>query len=242
VQAVHSFARSRGIGRTPLRVTAVSVCAAGLLAVAQAPAAVTAQERPDPIPAPAGASASRPEQFAGLWDYNSEDSRNIATDRPERGAPGSAPPRPIVPRAAPASRDGDDIDRASPFAPSPQMLRENRDLSRDLLEIAETLMFAVSADAVTITDDLGRARTYPTDNQRQRYRLGASEFNARVRWDEGRLLREIDGMFGFRMTETYFLSPDASRLFLIIRVGEPRRGRPQAGVDRVYDRVNPEER
>jgi hypothetical protein len=210
--------------------------------MAPAPAVVSALQRPDPIPVPEGTAVSRPEQFAGLWDYNSEDSRNIATGRPERGAPGSAPPRPIVPRAAPAARDASDDDRVSPFAPSPQMIRENRDLSRDLLEIAETLTFTVSADAVTITDDLGRARTYPTDNQRQRYRLGASEFHARVRWDNGRLLREIDGTFGFRMTETYFLSPDANRLFLIIRVGEVRRGRPQAGVDRVYDRVNPEER
>jgi hypothetical protein len=120
-------------------------------------------------------------------------------------------------------------------------LRENRDLTRDLLEIAETLEFAVTDDAVTITDDLERSRTYPTDNSRRRYRLGASEFFARVRWEDGRLRRDIEGSFGFRMTETYFLSPDANRLFVIIRVGEAARNRPQAGVDRVYDRISPED-
>ncbi len=188
------------------------------------------------------ASAALPEQFAGVWTYNSADSRNIATGRPERGPRGAAPPRPIVARpAAPATTDAPDASRQSPFAPSPHMLRENRDLTRDLLEIAETLAFAVSDDTVMITDDLGRERSYPSDNRRQRYRLGASEFFARVRWEDGRLRRDIEGSFGFRMTETYFLNPEASRLFVIIRVGEASRGRPQTGVDRVYDRVSAEE-
>jgi hypothetical protein len=225
---------------SPIGTAAASFCVVALLAVPPIPLA--AQQRPDPTPVPAGGPAARPEQFAGTWSYNSEDSRNIATGRPERGAPGSVPPRPIVPRAAPATREGNDSDgRNSPFAPSPQLLRENRDLSRDLLEIAEALTFAVTPEAVTITDDLDRERTFPVDNRRQRYRLGASEFFARVRWDDGRLLREIEGTFGFRMTETYFLSPGANRLFVIIRVGEPTRGRAPVGADRVYDRVNPEE-
>lgn len=189
------------------------------------------------------AAVTRPEQFSGVWEYNSEDSRNIATGRPERGPRGSAPPRPIVTRpAAPApGAEAVEAGRESPFAPSPFTLRENRDLTRDLLEIAEALEFAVTADAVTITDDLERSRTYPVDNSRHRYRLGASEFFARVRWEDGRLRRDIEGAFGFRMTETYFLSPDANRLFVIIRVGEPARNRPQAGVDRVYDRISPED-
>jgi hypothetical protein len=186
------------------------------------------------------AAVARPGQFAGLWGYNSEDSRNIATGRPERGPRGSAPPRSIVTRPAPTA-EAADAARQSPFAPSPFTLRENRDLTRDLLEIAETLEFAVTDDAVTITDDLERSRTYPTDNSRRRYRLGASEFFARVRWEDGRLRRDIEGSFGFRMTETYFLSPDANRLFVIIRVGEAARNRPQAGVDRVYDRISPED-
>lgn len=202
---------------------------------------VMAQQAADQGPVTDSAGALRPERFEGTWAYNSADSRNVATGRPERGAPGTAPPRPIPPRSVPVPRDGAEPERASPFAPSPQMLRENRDLSRDLLEIAETLTLVVTPDAVAITDDLGRERTYPTDNRRARYRLGASEFNARVRWDEDRLLREIEGSFGFRMTETYYLSPDANRLFLIIRVGEASRGRAQAGVNRVYDRIDAED-
>jgi len=197
-----------------------------------------AQESLDPPPVPAGQAAT-PGQFVGVWEYSSVDSVNRATGRPERGPRGTAPPRAPVTRPAPAARGGDgDAPQSSPFALSPQMMRENRDLTRDMLEIAETLTFAVSDESVTITDDLGRSWTYPTDNRRERYRIAASEFFARVRWEEGRLLREIEGRFGFRMTETYFLSPNANRLFVIIRIGDQARGRLQAAVDRVYDRVD----
>ena len=134
-----------------------------------------------------------------------------------------------------------DVIGASPFAPSPRAVREHRDMVRDLMEIAETLTFTVSDEAVTMVDDLERARTYPTDGRSHEYRLGASEFRARVSWDNARLVREIEGTFGFRMRETYFLSPNARRLFIIMRVDGIARGRPSIGADRVYDRVDVEE-
>jgi hypothetical protein len=214
--------------------------AAGLVFVLVASTAVITQERPGLPPVGVDAPEGSLEDFVGLWEYDSEDSRNVATGQPERGPRGSAAPRPIIPRPSPARETPSD-ERDSPFALSPQMLRENRDLSRDLLEIAETLEFAVTADAVTITDDLGRTLTFPTDNSRERHRLGAVEFHARVRWEEGRLLKAIEGSYGFRMTETYFVSPDAARLFVIIRVGDSSRGRRQVGIDRVYDRVGANE-
>jgi len=182
-----------------------------------------------------------PQQFAGLWAYSAEHSINASTGRPERGARGGAAPRPTIARATPdAQTGGDTRGETSPFAPSAQLMRESRDMMRDLLEIAETLEFSVSDATVTMTDDLDRVRTFSTDGSRQRTRLGASEFSARVRWDGNRLRRDIEGTFGFRMTETYFLSPDATRLFVILRVGNTARGRRPVGADRVYDRVSPD--
>lgn len=194
---------------------------------------------------PAPPVAHVPEEFAGLWDYNAEHSVNIVTGRPEQNPRGAPPPRSAVPpRIVPPP-----VDRAAagrpepetPFSPSAQSMREARDMARDLLEVPETLDLEVTDAAVTITDDLDRVRTYPTDGSRGRYRLGASEFSARVRWENGRLRRDIDGTFGFRMSETYFLSDDANRLFVIVRVGEPGRGRRAPGFDRVYDRVAPQD-
>ncbi len=193
----------------------------------------------DPAPLPTQAD------FAGLWRYNEEFSIDIATRRPER-SPGGVPARRGAPpeRPAPPPQAGIGAERevlaASPFAPSPRAIREHRDMVRDLMEIAETLEFVVTDESVTITDDLGRARTYPTDNERYPYRLGGSAFDARARWEGTRLVREIDGTFGFHMNETYFLSPDRDRLFVILRVDELARGRPPVGADRVYDRVRPE--
>jgi hypothetical protein len=41
------------------------------------------------------------------------------------------------------------------------------------------------------------------------------------------------------MSEVYFLSKDAQRLFVILRVAGTRKGAPPIGADRVYDRVTP---
>lgn len=180
----------------------------------------------------------RHDEFAGVWDYNAEYSINIVTGRPEQNPRGAPPPRAFV---APSSPIDPAVDGggppATPFSPTAQAMREARDMARDLLEVPERLAFEVTDTAVTVTDDLGRSHTFPTDGRRERYRLGASEFSARVRWDGDRLRRDIEGTFGYRMSETYFLSPDASRLFVIVRVGDPGRGRRAPGFDRVYDRI-----
>jgi hypothetical protein len=107
------------------------------------------------------------------------------------------------------------------------------------MEIPESLTIAVSPASITIVDDLERKRTYPTDGRKQKYQLGASSFDARVEWKDSQLRKDIDGSFGFKMTETYFLSPDGSRLFVILRVGEVRKNVPPVGANRVYDRVVP---
>jgi hypothetical protein len=113
-------------------------------------------------------------------------------------------------------------------------------MSRDLLEVPETLAIAVTASdtVVTFTDDLDRERVYPIDGRKRDYRLGASEFKASLRWNGTQLRKDIEGAFGFRLSEIYFLSPDTRRLFVILRLGTPNRNTPPAGFDRVYDRVD----
>lgn len=218
--------------------TVQSFVGAGLTAalLAAGPSGMSAQNtRTDPrVDVPE--VIHQPSNFNGLWDYNAEHSINIATGRPEQNPRGAPPPRSVVaPRIAvdPAA----EAQLNTPFSPTVQAMREARDMARDLLEVPERLEFVVSDESVTVTDDLDRSHTYPTDGRRERYRLGASEFSARVRWDGDRLRRDIEGSFGYRMSEIYFLSPDASRMFVIVRVGDPGRGRRAPGFDRVYDRV-----
>jgi hypothetical protein len=199
---------------------------------------------------PQGAQATTLEQFAGEWDYNDEESVNAGTGRREQ-APQSATQRggtaaggaqgPGRGGGGRGSGGGDGGGfggrQSGVVGPTPDMIRENRSAQRDLLEIAESLTIAVKPGVVTFTDDLGRTRTYPTDGTRQRYMLGSARYEARVRWDGTQLRKEIDAAFGLKVTETYFLSPDGRRLFLIVRLGEQRENVRPVGANRVYDRV-----
>jgi hypothetical protein len=207
-------------------------------------------------------SRHAPEEFEGAWDYNAAESVNAATGKPEQaprsatrggggrgsgseggatagrarsgspaGAGGTGGGQPGVGGGARVGGEGTLV------GPTPEMMRAARDLTRDLMEIPETLTISVSPDAVTFVDDLNRKRTYSTDGRKQKYQLGASSFDARAEWKDGQLRKDIDGGYGFKMSEVYFLSPDGKRLFVILRVGETKKNTPPVGADRVYDRV-----
>ena len=109
---------------------------------------------------------------------------------------------------------------------------------RDLLEVPETVKIEIGDQSVSFTDDLGRTMTFPTDGGKlQKYQLSASVFEARAVW-EGRLLRkEVEGPRGFRLRETYYLSQDGRRLFVILRVGDEKPNTRPTGANRVYDRI-----
>ena len=203
------------------------------------------------------------DHFAGIWDYNADDSVDAATGRKEQGPRSATQRRGGLPGAArPAPNPN------NPFAgggyggggyctggfggyggggggggmPGLGLVYINplRDLVRDLMEVPEALRIQVSEQSVTFTDDLDRERTYPTNNRKQKYQLGAAVFEAKVRWDGPQLKKEIEGDEIFKMQETYFLSDNGNRLFVIIRMGDPLRrekNAPVSGVNRVYDRV-----
>jgi len=216
------------------------------------------------------ASPSAMERFAGVWDYNPQDSINAATGRPEQnprsatqrapggtggrsgGAPLPPPPSQGVP--PPQRTPGDPMGPIGAMGPDPAggrtrdpngygasslVLAERRTLVRDLLEINEKLTIKVTSDAVSFTDDLGRSRTYPTDGKKYKYRLGAAAYEARVYWDGAQLKKDIEGTYGFRMSETYFLGEEGRRLFVIIRLGDLKKKPPPpvSGANRVYDRI-----
>jgi hypothetical protein len=117
------------------------------------------------------------------------------------------------------------------------LYQARRDTRRDLLEIAPRLSLAASAELLTITDDLERELSFPANGLRRKYQLGAAVFEATGAWDRDRFVVEIEGPDDLQIFQTWFLSQDGSRLFLVIRVGEAVRGARPVGVNRVYDRV-----
>jgi hypothetical protein len=112
-----------------------------------------------------------------------------------------------------------------------------RDLARDLLEIPELLTITASSESVTISDDLNRELTFPANGKKQKYQLAAAVFHAESSWVAGQFEKRITAAENFKMTETYRLNDDGSRLYVIIRLGEQRKDRPIVGVNRSYARV-----
>ena len=115
-------------------------------------------------------------------------------------------------------------------------IMETRELMRDLMEVPELLTIKVASESVTVTDDLGRERVYPTDNKKRKYQFGAAVFDARARWEGAVFKMDIEAARGFKMFQTAFLSDDGNRLFVIIRIGQQTKNAPVLGVNRVYDR------
>jgi hypothetical protein len=251
----------RDIYRVKL-VGVVALVALGLYDAPNAEQRSAPMSPPEPVPveiASMAPSATIPPQFAGTWDYNAQESINILTGRPEQaprsatqGGRAAGPPVRVGggQGTGGGGRGAGSFGGASGFGgtppsnglglgPTPEMMREQRDMSRDLLEVPETYKIALAATEITFVDDIERERTYTIGGRKQKYRLGASEFSARVEWTGTQLRKEIEGTLGFRMTETYFLSPDGQRLFVMIRVGQANRNRQPSGYNRVYDRVDP---
>jgi len=115
---------------------------------------------------------------------------------------------------------------------------ERRTYVRDLLEVPEILRIRAATGEVVMSDDLGRERTYVADGKLQKYQLAAARFEARSTWTDTYFRKEIEGANGFKMSETYFVSEDGRRLFVIIRIGDPKKPETLAGINRVFDRVD----
>jgi hypothetical protein len=247
---------SRVPGKPALLTVALMVCVGSGAAAAQSGS--IAARQPDVAP-------HKIEEFSGVWTYNADESVNAATGRPELGprsatqrnpgaartggAPASsggagptsdgrvAPPAGIAPSGTGAGGGRDSFTRGSSVGPTADMVQQSRDLARDLLEVPESLTIHVAKDGVSFTDDLERSRTYTTSGTKQRYQLGASRFDAAMAWDGSQLQKRIEGAYGFKMTETYLLSADGRRLFVIVRVGDRKKDDPVVGFNRVYDRA-----
>jgi hypothetical protein len=241
----------------------LAVCCGAIVLTSAAIGPLSAQsERSQQATAgPAGAeprTPAAPAEFNGVWDYSDADSVNAANGRPERGPRSAtqrratpAQPPPVIPRVP----NGGTL--RVPGAPTPNTWGSGgggggigagvpainhyilRDLQRDLMEIPETLTIRATTDAITIVDDLERELTFPSDGRKHKYQTAAAVYDARMQWDHGQYKKLITAAEGFKMSETYFLSNDRQRLFVIIRLGEERKGMPVYGVNRVYDRVDP---
>jgi hypothetical protein len=198
----------------------------------------------------------------GKWTYNPDQSVNAATGRPETqraandrrsggsggagggprvGAGGGGVAGPAGPPGGIGSDRGAGNDPGGggfgPPSVALNMYQQARDTQRDLMEIAPALNIGVTDSTFTVTDDLGRTLTFQTDGKRKKYQLGAAVFDAKAYWDASQLRLDIEGPNGFKMKQSYLLSEDGTRLFMIIRLVDQSQNERTVGVNRAYDRA-----
>lgn len=247
------------------RVLVVTSAGAVLATSAARPAAQqSVQSPPGPaatVSSPVVKVPPTPEAFTGMWDYIPAESVNAANGRPEQ-APQSATQRrnPVgatggtarppgggggggggsiaTPGYGPGGSMGGGMGGGSPIPRAPMVNTfVLRDLARDLLEIPEMLRINSSSESVTFVDNLGRELVFPTNGKKQKYQIAAAVFDAKTTWVNAQLEIQISAAENFKMTQTFRLNDDGSRLYVIIRLGEPRKDRPVVGVNRSYARV-----
>ena len=218
-----------------------------LIALALGAGAYQTGEASTPAAAPAVTAARPRSELSGTWNYNANESVNATTNKPETARAANdrrgVTRGPVTGAGAPSGGGGGrGPGRGGGGAGAPQdglymLYLAQRDARRDLFEIAPTLNISVTPEAFSVTDDLDRTLTFPVDGKKRKYQLGAVQFDARTSWDGSRLKIDIEGPDSLKINETWFLSDDGSRLFVIIRVGEPVKNGPPVGVNRVYDRA-----
>jgi hypothetical protein len=256
-----------GALRRATLLTGVALLVSGVSAVARQVRESPKEAPPPSSTPTTAAPAPARDGFAGVWAYNADESLNSANGRKEDnaalrragnsgnntsrgggsnsgGGAGAGSAGGNTSAANPASAGGGGFGGggggygngpSSPF--TSLIVNERRDLARDLLEIPVELKISLTDSAVTFVDHLRRELTYPTSGKKQKYQLSASVFEAKAYWDGAILKKEIEGSENFKMTETYMLSENGKRLFVMVRIYSPDKDTPPAGVNRVYDRV-----
>ncbi len=113
-----------------------------------------------------------------------------------------------------------------------------RRVMRDLLELAQQYVIEVSADTVTLSDDLQRSTTFATDGRREKHRAGASEYESRTMWNaDNQLVQELTHGKDVKVSLIWLPANEAKALFVWIKVEKPTFTPPIKDIKRVYLRA-----
>ncbi|HUL77094.1 MAG TPA: hypothetical protein VL691_07500, partial [Vicinamibacteria bacterium] len=102
-------------------------------------------------------------------------------------------------------------------------------------EAGETLTITQTEVEIAVVDKTGQARSLYPNGKTYKADDGASD--VRSYWKDGSLVVEKKNVRGWRLTETWQLAPDRSRLTVVWHLEGG--SRPKSNLKRVYDRVEP---
>jgi len=106
---------------------------------------------------------------------------------------------------------------------NPEEMRRRMEAMRDLLEAPTRMTIVRTESMVIITTGDGRTTRVATDNSKVKDESTGIE--RRTHWEGEKLVSEIAGAMGGKMTETWEIAPDTGRLVVTLRAeGRQRRG------------------
>lgn len=125
----------------------------------------------------------------------------------------------------------------------PEEIQRRRNAARDLFEAPERLTITITDSMVIVTTGDGRTTRLAPDGSKVKDESTGIE--RRTRWDAGKLVSDVSGVVGGRVTESYSVLPESGRLAVVVVMpgGDSRQNaggpRPESRgpLRRVYDRV-----
>lgn len=115
-------------------------------------------------------------------------------------------------------------------AHNPEGNRRMRDALREELQAPDHLTIVQTDAMVIITAGDGRTTRLSTDSKK--IKDESTGIERKTKWDDGKLVSEINGLGPAKVTETYAVDADQKQLHVVVQVDGPRR----TSANRVYDR------
>ena len=173
------------------------------------------------IAAPLHAQPAAPRSIVGAWTLNTElsDQPPAQPDGagPEgRGRGGRGNGGPGGPGGGPGGgfgRGGFGGGRGG--RGNPEDMRRRMDAMRDLLEAPARMTVVRTDSMVIITTGAGRTTRLATDNSK--VKDDSTGIERRTRWEGEKLVSEISGAIGGKMTETFEVAPETGRLVVTLQ-------------------------
>ena len=111
-------------------------------------------------------------------------------------------------------------------------MARRRDAMRDIINPPNHLVVTQTDSMVVMTGPDGRTTRLSPDGKKVKDENTGIE--RRTKWDAGKLVSEISGAGGMKLTETYALVPETHQLRISVQI-EGRRGGQARTVTHVYD-------
>jgi hypothetical protein len=114
----------------------------------------------------------------------------------------------------------------------PEAIARRRDALRDILAPPDHLTIVQTDSMIVLTGPDGRTTRLAPDGQK--IKDDNTDIERRTRWDTGKLVSEITGAAGGRITQSFAVDPAAHQLRITVEMNEGRSNQPHT-ITHVYD-------